>query len=385
MAVRSVLCHFRRVAADAAASERAEAVQAGLTRVAGLPASTKGADGRFTHDPKEFPEWVDHGLRGFLRWRRTVEPRPALPPPAELNAAVPVLEVCRSALETPPPAAMQLTWLGHASVLVQWDGWTVLADPIFSERCSALQFVGPSRYRPAPCEIRQLPKVDAVVISHSHYDHLDLNTVMELAERDSPPMWFVPLGMKGWMESAGVTNVVEMDWGQQATLVDNNISAAAAARPDLRVTCLPCQHWCARTPWDRNTVLWASWHLGTDRGSHYFGGDTGYCGGVFRKIGSAMGRADVAAIPIGAYGGPTETWFHKPSHMNPEEAVKCRDDIKAKHAVGVHWGTFQLTCEPMLEPPQRMAAARDAAGLDDEAFIVLKHGETKAFALEGSD
>ena len=125
-------------------------------------------------------------------------------------------------------------WLGHASVLTQWDGWTVLADPIFSHRCFPVQFVGPARLQPSPVQAADLPRVDAVVISHNHYDHLDLGSVRDLASMPEPPMWFVPLGTKDWMQTwAGVHNIVEMDWGQQATL-------SHADRADMRLTCLPC-------------------------------------------------------------------------------------------------------------------------------------------------
>jgi N-acyl-phosphatidylethanolamine-hydrolysing phospholipase D len=341
-------------------------------------------NGRYVHDPEVFPGWEEHGFAHFRKWRRTVERPPTLSA-EELQAKLPVRHVSKEMLRLPPADAMQCTWLGHASVLTQFDGWNILADPIFSDRCSPVQWAGPQRVRPSPIESSALPRIDAVVISHSHYDHLDLESVKALAALSPPPMWFVPLGTKAWMASVGVANVVEMDWGQQAVYIDP--SGTKQAR-ELTVTCLPCQHWCARTPWDRNTMLWSSWMTSTapaggpgsaPEHSYYFGGDTGYCGSVFAAIGAAFGHVDVAAIPIGAYGSPSETWLHRTSHMNPEEAAQTRRDLRARHGLAVHWGTFQLTSEPLLEPPARLKAALTASESADDAFVVLDHGETRCF------
>jgi N-acyl-phosphatidylethanolamine-hydrolysing phospholipase D len=390
----------------------AHEVQAGLQRLESITIrSQKDANGRYEHPPEHFPGFVDHGFSGFRKWRRTVEPIPTLSP-EELERSLPVSKPSAAALASPPQGpVMQVAWLGHASVLAQWDGWSVLADPIFSHRCAPVQFAGPARVRPAPVSADELPPIDAIVISHNHYDHLDLSTVVALASRaqPTPPVWFVPLGTKAWMAGAGVSNVVEMDWAQRATLrcTQGGSSAEGGRRPDLLVTCLPCQHWCARTPFDRNACLWASWHVSThsaargtassgasssradgarsctaDGGSYYFAGDTGYCGSVFENLGKVLGGIDVAAIPIGAYGAPGEVWFHEPNHMSPEGAVRCRADLQAKHAVAVHWGTFQLTSEPLLEPPKRLRAAAAAAGLLEEEFVVMAHGEVRCFPCQ---
>jgi len=134
-------------------------------------------------------------------------------------------------------------------------------------------------------------------------------------------------------------------------------------------------------------MLWASWAACTsgpdqaDTANYFFGGDTGYCKGVFQRIGSTFGQIDVAAVPIGAYGGPSETWFHRTSHQNPEEAVMCLSDLNAQHGVAMHWGTFQLTAEPLLEPPARFKRAVQAAGVDENAYVVMGHGETRSFPI----
>ena len=287
----------------------------------------------------------------------------------------------------------------------------MLADPIFSERCSPMQWAGPKRVRPSPIQVDGLPKVDAIVISHNHYDHLDLGTVRDLLDQQPEATFFVPLGMKAWFEEArrgGSENVVEMDWGEEVVLRDEDIgvgtsgdgaggqvvanasdgdspdasasptSSSEAARTPLTVVCVPCQHWCKRTPVDTNQCLWASWIAKTDNLTYFFGGDTGYCGEVFKMTGDLY-PVDLSAIPIAAYGVPEERWFHKPNHMNPEEAVQCHIDLKSKQSVGVHWGTFQLTGEHIMEPPSRLKEAAKEAGLGEDEFVTLsteRHGHS---------
>jgi N-acyl-phosphatidylethanolamine-hydrolysing phospholipase D len=340
-----------------------------------LPRS-KMVDGRFVLDKAIFPNIGHEGtFSDFLKWRRTVVKVET--PTAEELEKLPVLDLDSQRLENPPKDKIQVTWIGHASVLVQWDGWNVLADPIFSERCSPVQFAGPARVRPSPVQAEDLCcPIDAVVISHNHYDHLDKDSVIGLAKRHPPPMWFVPLGMKKWMADCGVRNVVEMDWSEEAVL-------SSADKVDLKVSCLPCQHWCSRTPTDKNKCLWSSWLCSTsgNGANFFFGGDTGYCP-MFKKVGDLHGPISFSAIPIGAYGHPTERWFHSPSHMNPEEAVKTHSDLKSKQSLGIHWGTFQLTAEPILEPPQLLKEALKTSGISPDEFVVFKHGETRTYKKE---
>lgn len=233
--------------------------------------------------------------------------------------------------------------------------------------------------------------------------------------------------MKAWfVNNCGLENVVEMDWSETATLIDTGTKtvaggvgivgdgssgsgpgssrgssrhansnscgsgsaadgaaagAAAGVRPPLTITCLPCQHWCKRTATDRNQCLWSSWGASTGNGSYFFGGDTGYCKEMWDKVGSSMGPVHLAAIPIGAYGAPNERWFHQHFHMDPVEAVKTHVQLKSKASIGVHWGTFQLTSEPLLEPPAKLAAAVKDAGLPPDTFVTLEHGESKSWEL----
>jgi N-acyl-phosphatidylethanolamine-hydrolysing phospholipase D len=279
-----------------------------------------------------------------------------------------------------------------------------------------MQFAGPKRIRPTPLQVDGLPRVDIVVISHNHYDHLDQNTIVSLSKEQPECLFCVPLGMKEWfvtvLEEERGRRVIEMDWGQELELDGRDWreetrggvgesegegeggvkgedksedetedgDATKAVRPPLTVVCVPCQHWCKRTPTDTNKCLWSSWILKTTNMTYFFGGDTGYCGEMFRLTG-ALYPVDFAAIPIGAYGTPTERWFHKPNHQSPEEAVQCHVDLRSRQSVGVHWGTFLLTGEQVLEPPKRLVQAVEEEGLDKESFVVLEHGETRRFDL----
>ena len=360
------------VPADAV-QEQVDATRGSVLNGGVLPRS-KLVNGRFVLDKSIFPNVVHEGtLWDVLKWRKNVIS--TVPPSMDDLEKLPVLPVNKDKLENPPKDKVQVTWIGHASVLVQWDGWNVLADPIFSKRCSPMQFAGPMRFRPSPVQAHDLTiPIDAVVISHNHYDHLDKDSVIGLAKRRPPPMWFVPLGMKSWMADIGVRNVVEMDWSEEAIV-------PSAERANLKISCLPCQHWCSRTPTDKNKCLWSSWLCSTTEengAKFYFGGDTGYCP-VFKLIGDLHGPINFSAIPIGAYGHETESWFHSQSHMNPEEAVKTHCDIRSKQSLGIHWGTFQLTAEHVLEPPKMLEKALHAAGIDPKKFTVFKHGETRTF------
>jgi len=239
---------------------------------------------------------------------------------------------------------------------VQMEGFNILTDPIWSERASMVQFMGPKRIRPTPCKLSDLPKIDAVVISHNHYDHLDHYTVKTLGDT---PRWFVPKGLKAWFTSCGVENVQELNWWEESSFSDQ-----------LRFVCTPCQHWSKRTAFDDFQALWSSWAIVGSSKKFFFTGDTGYCD-AFSTIGQEFGPFDLAAIPIGAY---EPRWFMKPQHVNPEEAVQIHIDLKSKKSVGMHWGTFILTDEHVMEPPVKLQEAKVQKNLRKNEFIVLNIG-----------
>ena len=258
-----------------------------------------------------------------------------------------------------------LTWIGHATFLLQLDGVNVLTDAHFSERASPLQFAGPQRVVAPALRLAELPHIDAVVISHNHYDHLDRPSVKRLAaQAGGCAHFFVPLGLKAWFAGIGIHEVTELDWWDEARL------------RGLKLTLTPVQHWSSRTPWDRDRTLWGGWVVESPQFRFFFAGDTGYSQD-FKDIGQRLGFVDLAALPIGAY---EPRWFMQIMHVNPEEAVKIHRDLRARHSVAMHWGTFILTDEPLDEPPQRLAAARRAAGISPETFFVMKHGETRRLA-----
>jgi N-acyl-phosphatidylethanolamine-hydrolysing phospholipase D len=255
-----------------------------------------------------------------------------------------------------------LTWIGHASFLLQIGGVNVLTDPHLTARASPLSFAGPRRHVQPAFDFDTLPHADVVVISHNHYDHLDLETVSRLNRQiGGPPAFFVPLGLKAWFQAHGIDNVTELDWWDSADCLG------------LKLTLAPVQHWSSRTPWDRNKTLWGAWVVEHPRLRFFFGGDFGYSPDL-ADIGKRFGSIDLAALPIGAY---EPRWFMRVMHANPEEAVRAQRDLNARYAVAMHWGTFRLTDELLDEPPKKLAEALSKAGVEPERFFLMKHGETR--------
>ena len=251
-----------------------------------------------------------------------------------------------AALRAVPPSAT-LTWIGHATLLVQVDGLTILTDPQWSDRAGPTSWIGPRRLSPPGLPFESLPRVDVVVISHDHYDHLDLPTVRRLAATHDP-LFLVPLGLKAWFQDNGMTHVEELDWWQEHE------------QRGVRFVCVPAQHFSQRSLWDASRRLWASWVIAGRERRLYFGGDTGYFDG-FKEAGRRLGPFDVAALAIGAY-SPAE--IMKAVHTTPEEAVQAFVDLDARMMLGIHWGTFDLAEEPLDEPPVRMRADFERRGLD---------------------
>ena len=255
-----------------------------------------------------------------------------------------------------------VTWIGHSTVLVQLDGVNFLTDPTWAGRSGPFGgFVGVRRYTPPAIAFDDLPRIDFVLISHDHYDHLDEPTVRHLASKFNP-RFVVPLGIKKWLADRGITNAVELNWGESVNI------------KGLTVVCTPAQHGSGRTLVDQGRRLWASWAvLGSKR--FYFAGDTGYYR-HFKEIGEALGPFDLAALPIGSY---TPRALAKPVHMSPEEALQAWGDLRAAKFLGIHWGTFELAREPYDEPPRRIAEEVGRLHLDSDNVWILKPGVTTAW------
>jgi N-acyl-phosphatidylethanolamine-hydrolysing phospholipase D len=325
-----------------------------VTTFGGAP---RGEDGRFTNLNGE----LSHGslgvripffLRRFGTYFRSSKGAPERIP----NDGVFLRE---NALHSEPT----VTWVGHATLLMQMEHVTFLTDPIWSNRPSPTPVVGPSRFVAPGLAIDDLPPIDFVLISHNHYDHLDLPTLTELARRNKETTFFVPLGNAELLRRKGIENVEELDWGQTATY------------KGATIYCLPSQHWSKRTLTDDHKALWSSWAVTGKQRRFYFSGDTGYFAG-FTDIGNLLGPFDLAALPIGAY---EPRAMMSESHMNPEEAVTAAQDLQANRAIAIHFGTFDLSDEPLEEPPLRFKAAATDTELGDTDAWVLKIGETRKF------
>lgn len=240
-----------------------------------------------------------------------------------------------------------------------------MTDPVWNERVGPpfiSQFMGPKRLVPPVCSVSELtPFVDIILVSHSHYDHLDLNTVEIIG---NSKLWIVPLGVKAILNQVGVHNCIELDWWQDYVCKINNV--------DIKITLTPAKHWSARTFYDRNTSLWGSFVITLDEEKLFFAGDTAYCP-VFKLIGEKYGPFTLSAIPIGAY---KPRWFLKDVHCDPTEAIHIHKDLRSKQSVAVHWGTYPLAEDDSIEPALELAKARKSLSIDTNDFFTLSHGET---------
>ncbi|ODA79285.1 hypothetical protein RJ55_04878 [Drechmeria coniospora] len=327
---------------------------------------------------------------------------------------------------------LRATWLGHACYFVEFpNGLRVLFDPVMTDRCSPTQWFGPRRFTKLPCEVKDIPILDAVVISHNHYDHVrDLHpgrcsqavfkanigfrqlshpTVTEIHKIHPNAHFFVPLGNESWFRSSGIDHVTELDWWEGADLVlsprDENLEDRIAGSISARFTCLPAQHTTGRAPWGTDMTLWASWSVSSAgpagaAASVFFGGDTGYravptldrqdedwderfanlpvCP-AFAEIGEHYGPFSLGLLPIGAY---EPRALMAPIHANPRDAVEIFADTGCKRALAMHWGTWVLGDEDVREPPRRLEEALLLKGLPKKGvFDISGIGETVSIPL----
>jgi L-ascorbate metabolism protein UlaG (beta-lactamase superfamily) len=289
-----------------------------------------------------------HGLGTVLRWKLGLHEGPKLRTPA--RAPVPIVANDGRALRRAIDPA--LTWIGHATYLVQLGGRTIVTDPVYSRRLAVI-----SRNAPPGVAFGDLPKIDVVTVSHNHRDHMDAPTLRRLG---GDPVYVVPAGCEGWFRRAGLRRVVPMQWWQQEEI------------EGVQITFVPAQHWSRRGLLDENESLWGGFVLEREGVRCYHSGDTAWFEG-FAEIGRRVGTIHAAMLPIGAY---EPRWFMRSQHMNPEDAVQAFVALGAERFVAMHWGTFKLTDEALDEPPQRLRQAWDEAGLELSRQHVPAIGET---------
>jgi L-ascorbate metabolism protein UlaG (beta-lactamase superfamily) len=275
----------------------------------------------------------------------------------------------------PPPATVEegtaaVTFINHSTFLIRLPGAVLLTDPIFSERCSPVAWAGPKRARPLGIALTNLPRPDIVLISHNHYDHMDIPSLRAIQRRHAP-RFVTLLGNARVLARHGI-EAVELDWWQDTTIAG------------LRLTATPARHFSARTPWDRNRALWGGFMIDTEPtdtrpGKILFTGDSA-AGPHWAEIGTHLGPPALALLPIGAY---EPRWFMAAAHMNPGEAVQAHRALGARRSVGMHFGTFQLTDEAIDAPLHALAAARTAHGLTQAEFDTHGFGETRLYGLDG--
>jgi L-ascorbate metabolism protein UlaG (beta-lactamase superfamily) len=297
------------------------------------------------------------GLLEVLRWRMQAERTPWPTGLSDPPFPTPSGSVAED--------HVAITFINHSSFLIRFRDVTVLTDPIFSERCSPVAWAGPRRARPPGILLADLPRPDIVVVSHNHYDHMDLPSLRAI-NRLHAPRFVTTLGNAPALARIGI-HAAELDWWQDVTI------------GPLYITVTPAQHFSARTPFDRNRTLWGGFMLRGSAGQALFAGDSA-AGAHWETIRTRLGVPDIALLPIGAY---EPRWFMQAAHMNPAEAVQAHLALQARRSVGMHFGTFQLTDEGIEDPLEALTHARDEAGINPDQFGICGFGETRVYKLTG--
>lgn len=269
-------------------------------------------------------------------------------PDASPSRPVPVERVTATRFSRPPASGLRATWLGHSTVLLEIDGFRVLTDPVWGERASPLTWLGPARWYPPPLPLAELPQVDAIVLSHDHYDHLDYPTIVALSQRQT--RWVVPLGVDAHLVYWGVpaARITTLDWGDTTTLRRSD-------GRELTIHCTESRHASGRQVFDQNATLWAGYALVSAAHRVFFSGDTGSFPGM-KRIGRELGPFDLTLIEVGAYHAAWPDW-----HIGPEQAVEAHQWLRGKVLLPIHWGLFDLAMHAWTEPIERVLVAADAA------------------------
>jgi L-ascorbate metabolism protein UlaG (beta-lactamase superfamily) len=297
----------------------------------------------------------DRSIADVIMWQRTRDKAP-WPDAVPLDSHPPPPS-------TVDPGRVAVTFIGHSTFMLRAADAVILTDPVFTAHAGPFGRIGPRRVRPPAVPLEHLPLPDIVLVSHNHYDHLQPSSLRRCAH-GAEPQFVTALGLGPYLRGLTLQNVVELDWWEEADLGGGR-----------RVTCVPAQHFSARTPFNRNRTLWCGFVLRSADETIYFAGDSGY-GPHFKEIGRRCPSIDVALLPIGAY---EPRWFMRPVHMNPAEAVQAHADIAPRVSIGMHFGTFQLTDEAIDEPLLALDRALEERGIPDEEFTVLDFGESETF------
>ena len=288
---------------------------------------------------------IDKSIKDLIRWQRN-QKKPVL-------ASIEVSNEWRNS----DLSKNHTIWIGHSTFVIKVDDLTILTDPVFSNRASPFRRFGPQRLIPPSIDLEKLPKIDVVTISHNHYDHLDIRSLKKLSQLNPELIFLIPKGDIDIFTKRKIKNVKEFSWWDDIEI------------NDFTFTFTPVQHWSARGLFDRNESLWGGWFIQTNKFSIFHAGDTGYSND-FIKTRETLGSPKYAFIPIGAY---DPEWFMSESHVNPEDAIKIMEDLEAERSFGMHWGTFTLTAEDTLEPPERLKQALQNSNLEN--FDILVPGE----------
>lgn len=263
----------------------------------------------------------------------------------------------------PDPDKIKITFVNHSTFLIQYKGLNILTDPVWSQRTSPFQFAGPERMRPPGINFEDLPKIDLIIISHNHYDHLDANTMKKLAVKFNPKV-ISPLGVSAFVKKLGFDNTIDLDWWEISNF------------QELKITSVPAQHFSGRGMFDRNATLWAGYVIQSADKKIYFAGDSGYDKNIFREIGRHFDSMDVSMIPIGAY---KPRWFMSVIHVDPKEALLIHKDVNSKQSIAMHFGTFPLADDGQNDPIKELNAELLESNIEKEDFIIPKEGEGKYY------
>lgn len=333
-----------------------------LVAIVGFLLSAKGYSGKPSEhfDGKKFinPSGVPaNGLAQVFKYVTTRKPEPW-----KKNYETYVRD---TPLQNPDANHVSITFVNHSTFIMQYENLTIVTDPVWSKRCSPVQFAGPSRFRPPGVNFEDLPNIDIVLLSHNHYDHLDKPTVQKLIANHNPK-FVVPLGLDHLLRKWGAKDIIALDWWESAKLEHLSISS------------VPANHFTSRGTFDRDRTLWCGYIIEQKGHKIYFAGDTGY-GDIFKEIGKREGSIDVSLIPIGAY---LPRWFMSPIHVSPKESVMIHKDVNSQQSIGMHFGTFALADDGPDRPIIDLTHEKQSQQIEDDAFIVPNEGHTYTYAIK---